>query len=175
MPELKDVSRDGWEDADVDVGLTPVFTPSQLFTFFCQQWDAYGYSDSVQEKKRLQDLENRAKVSAENKKNKAERLAKQKANAAWSSQTLKRETRDKRKEKKVKRKQWLKSQQLQPSPSASAVPQKRGLVVDDGDEDEDEDEEDDWAELAREERMAKKAKKGEITQVEFDSEFMHMS
>ena len=108
------------------------------------------------------------KVSAENQKNKAERLAKQKANAAWSSQTLKRETRDKRKVKKVKRKQWLKAQQPQPSPSASAVPQKRVLEADD----EDEDEEDDWAELAREERMAKKAKKGEITQVEFDAEFM---
>lgn len=139
-----------------------------MFNFVCQQWDAYSYSDSVQEKKRLQDLENRVKVSAENQKNKAERLAKQKANAAWSSQTLKRETRDKRKVKKVKRKQWLKAQQPQPSPSASAVPQKRVLEADD----EDEDEEDDWAELAREERMAKKAKKGEITQVEFDAEFM---
>ena len=107
-------------------------------------------------------------MSAENQKNKAERLVKQKANVAWSSQTLKRETRDKRKVKKVKRKQWLKSQQPQPSPSASAVPQKRGLEADD----EEEEEEDDWAELAREERMAKKAKKGEITQVEFDAEFM---
>jgi len=27
MPELKDVSRDGWEDADVDVGLILVLTP----------------------------------------------------------------------------------------------------------------------------------------------------
>ena len=109
-------------------------------------------------------------MSAENQKNKVERLAKQKANVAWSNRTVKRETRDKRKEKKVKRRQWLKSQRPQPSPSTSAVPQKRGLEADD--EDEDEDEEDDWAELAREERMSKKAKKGEITQVEFDAEFV---
>ena len=27
MPELKGVSRDGWEDADVDVSLFSVFTP----------------------------------------------------------------------------------------------------------------------------------------------------
>ena len=27
MPELKDMSRDSWEDADVDVGSTPVFKP----------------------------------------------------------------------------------------------------------------------------------------------------
>ena len=107
-------------------------------------------------------------MSVENQKNKAERLAKQKANTAWSTQTLKRETRDKRKEKKAKRKQWLKSQQPQPSQSASAVPQKRGLEV----EDENEEDDDDWAELAREERMAKKAKKGEITQLEFDAEFI---
>jgi len=32
MPELKDVSRDGWEDADVDVGLIPVFTPVNCST-----------------------------------------------------------------------------------------------------------------------------------------------
>lgn len=33
------------------------------------------------------------------------------------------------------------------------------------------DEEDDWDELAREERMAKKLKKGEVSQREFDVEF----
>jgi ATP-dependent RNA helicase DDX55/SPB4 len=119
-------------------------------------------------RRRLQDLENRAKVSAENQKNKVERLAKKKTNVAWSNQTLKREARDKRKEKKAKRKQWLKSQQSGPSSSASVVPQKRGLEADD----EDEGNEDDWAELAREERMAKKVKKGEITQLEFDAEFI---
>lgn len=109
-------------------------------------------------------------MSVENQKNKAERLAKKKSNTAWSSQTLKRETRDKRKEKKTKRKQWLKSQQSQPSSfaSASVVPQKRGLEA----EVEGECSEDDWAELAREERMAKKVKKGDITQLEFDAEFV---
>lgn len=68
----------------------------------------------------------------------------------------------------MKRKQWIKSQQSGPSSSIPAVPQKRGLAADD----EDEGNEDDWAELAREERMAKKVKKGEITQLEFDAEFM---
>ena len=107
----------------------------------------------------------------ENQESKAERLAKRKTNAAWSDQTLKREIRDKRKEKKVKRRQWLKSQQSQPSSSsASVLPQKRGR--EEGDEGEDEGgDEDDWEELAREERMAKKVKKGEITQLEFDTEF----
>ena len=168
MPELKNMSHDSWEDADVDVGLVPVCTSVNYSASPCQQWDSYEYSDDAQEKKRLQVLENRAKASAENQKNKVERLAKKKANVAWSSQTLKRETRDKRKEKKTKRKQWVKSQLSQLSPSASAVPQKRGLEVDDDEEDND----DDWGELAREERMAKKVKTGEITQLEFDIEFI---
>lgn len=104
----------------------------------------------------------------ENEKNKAERLARKKANVSWSDQTLKREAREKRKEKKVKKKQWLKSQQPQPSSSGPAIPQKRGLEVND----EDVDSEDDWAELAREERMTKKVKKGEMNQLEFDAEFI---
>ena len=33
------------------------------------------------------------------------------------------------------------------------------------------DEEDDWDELAREERMAKRVKKGHLSQTEFDTEF----
>jgi ATP-dependent RNA helicase DDX55/SPB4 len=135
---------------------------------FCWQWDTYAYSEDAQERKRLQGLESRAQVSAENEKNKVERLAKKKANVAWSTQALKKETRDKRKDKKVKKKQWLKSQPSQPPSPGSEIPQKRGLEVDD----EDEDNEDDWAELAREERMAKKVRKGEVTQLEFDAEFI---
>ena len=116
----------------------------------------------------MQTLDTRAQASVDNEYSKAARLAKKKNNTAWSNQTLKKETRDKRKEKKVKKKQWLKSQQPQPSSSTSAVPQKRGLDADD----ENEDNEDDWAELAREERMAKKVRKGDMTQLEFDAEFV---
>lgn len=168
MPELKDMSRDGWEDAEVDVRLIPVFAHSIAQPCLFPQWDTYSYSDDAQERRRLQDLENRAKVSTENQKNKVERLTKKKANIAWSDKTLKKETRDKRKEKKAKKRQWLKSHQSQPSSSAPVIPQKRGPEADD----EDEDTEDDWAELAREERMAKKVKKGDITQLEFDAEFV---
>ena len=37
MPELKDMPRNGWEDAEVDVGLIPVFAPphrSILFSLY---------------------------------------------------------------------------------------------------------------------------------------------
>ena len=107
-------------------------------------------------------------MSAENEKNKVERLAKKKANVAWSSQTFKKETREKRKEIKARKKKWLRSRPPQPPSSGSAIPQKRGLEADD----EDEDDEDDWADLAREERMAKKVRKGDVTQLEFDAEFV---
>lgn len=115
----------------------------------------------------MQSLENRAQASAENEKNRADRVAKGRLNAAWSNQTFKRETRDKRKEKKAKKKQWLKSQQPQPSSSTPLVPQKRHVEADDDDDSN----EDDWAELAREERMAKKVRKGEMSRLEFDTEF----
>ena len=39
------------------------------------------------------------------------------------------------------------------------------------DKEESEDDGDDWEELAREERMAKRVKKGHISQTEFDAEF----
>jgi hypothetical protein len=74
----------------------------------------------------------------------------------WSSQALKWEVRDKRKAKKAKKRSWVKSQQSQPLPCAPAVPQKRQREVDN----EDENGEDDWAEIAREERMVKKVIKG---------------
>jgi hypothetical protein len=46
------------------------------------------YSDDPQEKESLQDLDDRAKVSVENQKDKAG-LAEQKAIVVWSGQTLK--------------------------------------------------------------------------------------
>jgi ATP-dependent RNA helicase DDX55/SPB4 len=109
------------------------------------------------------------KLSIENQKTKAQCLAKQKANVVWSSQTLKRDVRDKRKAKKAKKRQRVKSQQFQPPPS-SAVPRKRER----GKDDEDEDDENGWAEIAREERVAKKVKNGEITQLEFNAELIRL-
>jgi len=34
MPELKDIPRDGWEDAEVDVGLIPAFALPHRSIFF---------------------------------------------------------------------------------------------------------------------------------------------
>ena len=48
------------------------------------------------------------------------------------------------------------------------VPQKREREAGD----EDENDEDNWAEIAREERMTKEVKKGEISLLDFDVEFV---
>lgn len=69
MPELKDTPCDDWEDTDVNVSLISVFSVRLLNLSPHQLWDAYRCSDDSQEKKRLHDLENWAKLSVENQKN----------------------------------------------------------------------------------------------------------
>ena len=89
---------------------------------------------------------------------------KKKANTAWSNKVVKKEEKMKRKEKKDKKREWLKQDRTE-----TAVGEKRGRperANTEGDVDED-----DWDELAREERMAKKVKKGIVSQDAFDGEF----
>ena len=75
---------------------------------------------------------------------------------------LKKEEKEKRKEKKDRKRKWLKSHEQEKVDSK------------DGDNEDGEDEGDDWDELAREERMAKKLKRGNITQSDFDMEFSEL-
>ncbi|KAI0636773.1 DEAD-domain-containing protein [Trametes polyzona] len=146
MPELKDISRDGWEDAVVD-------------------WNAYAYADKAQEAKRLAEA-SKPTVSAEDiEKRKAMRAEKQKANSAWSDKMRKKEEREKRKEKRDRKKKWLKTQGAAATEQAGSKRSLEDGSVGSGDD------EDDWAELAREERMAKRVKKGHLSQTEFDAEF----
>ncbi|PIL24178.1 transporter [Ganoderma sinense ZZ0214-1] len=150
MPELKDVARDGWEDADVN-------------------WHTYSYVDKAQEAKRLAEPAKPGPSAEEVKKRKEQREEKQKTNAAWSDKTRKRDEREKRREKKDRKKKWEKAQ-AKASAGTDKVGAKRGLG-DVKDENGEEGEGDDWDELAREERMAKRVKKGNLSQTEFDAEF----
>ncbi|TFY67444.1 hypothetical protein EVJ58_g1616 [Rhodofomes roseus] len=145
MPELDHVSRDGWEDADAD-------------------WNSYAYADKQREAKRLAESE-KQKVSTEHiQKRKNEREKKKKANAAWSSKVVKQEEKLKRKEIKGKKREWLKQNQPE---EVVGEKRQRGVSVDEGSDGG----EDDWDALAREERMAKKVKKGLVAQDVFDGEF----
>ena len=87
------------------------------------------------------------------------------ANVPWSDQSSKREGRDKRKQKKERKKEWQKSQGVQSQTAGGSSKRSRSPAEhSDGTGD-------DWAELAEEERMAKKLRKGEIAQSEFDRKF----
>lgn len=124
------------------------------------QWSTYSYQDKAQEAKRLVEAEKQEVVSStEIAKRKQDRADKKAANSAWSNKTSRKEEREKRKEKKDRKRKWLKTQQSTPSAAAEAHDAS------------DAEGEDDWDELAREERMAKKVKRGDVSQSQFDVEF----
>ncbi|KAJ7090373.1 DEAD-domain-containing protein [Mycena belliarum] len=148
MPELRDDAREGWEDAAVD-------------------WNSFAYADKAQEAKRVAEGAAAATIlDTEREKRRAARAEKQKMNTAWSDKVVKKEERDKRREKKGKKRKWLKTQ-------AESVETKDGEPGEPADEVPDEG--DDWDELAREERMAKKMRKGDVTRKAFDAEFADLS
>jgi len=133
-PELKGVDKEamGWTDVDVE-------------------WKGYAYKDKKQEAKRVQELAAKGteEAKAERAQQRKERAQKKKQNDAWSSKTVQREERDRRREKKVKKKAWMKEQVAKEAKAES-------VTFDEGDE------ADDWEELKREDRMAKKAKRTAI-------------
>ncbi|KAH0839733.1 DEAD-domain-containing protein [Lanmaoa asiatica] len=141
MPELKDVDKTGWEDASLD-------------------WNAYAYADKAQEAKRR-----KSRSEPEVQKETTEtRAAKRKRNIPWSQQAANKEQKEKRKLKRDRKRQWLKSQA---TANRNATTPVRSQSV----EDSRRDDEDDWDELAKEERLAKKVRKGTATQQVFDAEF----
>jgi len=109
-------------------------------------------------------------VGFEREQCRAERAEKKKDNVSWSHQTGRKEEKQRRKEKKTRKKKWLQMQQKDDSGPAwraevlKRVRTRSGSGGERGNDDE-------WAELAREERMAKKLRRGDITQDAFDEEF----
>jgi ATP-dependent RNA helicase DDX55/SPB4 len=146
MPELKDVNKDQWSDADVD-------------------WSSYAYANQAQEAKRLAALTTKSteKIEKEQEQRRIQRDEQKKANAPWSEKAGKRDERELRKEKKKRKKEWVKKQ------AVSQVAQNDLKHA--RDEDANSDNEEDWSEIAREERMAKKLRRGEVSRKAFDAEF----
>ena len=127
------------------------------------QWQEYGYKDKAQEAKRRQ-----LEISAHHHKgNSCEQGAEQKKRtAAWSQQANRKDEKQKRKEKKVRKAQWLRTQ------GKSGVLEIAGRTKRARTENAcDPDSDGEWEELAREEKMAKKLRRGDIDQVAFDREF----
>ncbi|KAF8914605.1 DEAD-domain-containing protein [Mucidula mucida] len=119
-------------------------------------WDTYAYQDAAQEAKRLKESASTADKAAEQKKLWEQRKQKKKFNLSWSDKVVKSEERDLRKEKRLKKKTWEKEQNKK---------REHDEVDEDGEGG------DDWDDLAKEERMAKKVRRGEVSQKEFDMEF----
>ncbi|TFK50757.1 DEAD-domain-containing protein [Heliocybe sulcata] len=113
-------------------------------------WNTFAFADQAREAKRLSEAEE-AKSKIQDKKPKG----KTKTKVSWSNQIARKDEKEKRKEKKERKRKWLKAH----------ADEEKGIKR------EREAEADDWKELAREERMAKKVKKGLVRQDEFDNEF----
>ncbi|KAF9075786.1 DEAD-domain-containing protein [Rhodocollybia butyracea] len=146
MPEFKDVDKTEWVDADVN-------------------WSTYAYGDKAQEAKRLAALtaKSREQSEKEQEQRRTQRAQQKKVNAPWSTKTVKQEEREARKEKKKRKKLWLKTHDGTQN-ELSDLKRPREDVQDGNDED-------DWSEIAREERMAKKVRRGDISKKAFDAEF----
>jgi ATP-dependent RNA helicase DDX55/SPB4 len=95
-----------------------------------------------------------------------ERADKKQKNSAWSEKIKRQEERGKRREKRKIKAKRIKSQESSASAANTDNQLKRQASEMDPDHDED-----DWAEIAREEKLAKRVRKGIVSQEEFDCEF----
>jgi len=149
MPELKSVDREGWEDAEVS-------------------WDTFPYADLAQEAKRVAVAESTKAANVKREPLRNERADKKRKNSAWSEKTRRQEEQEKRREKRKLKVKRIKLQQQESSAAAANTDNQLKRQASDIDPDDDQD---DWAEFAREEKLAKRVKKGIVSQEEFDVEF----
>ncbi|PPQ77748.1 hypothetical protein CVT25_011183 [Psilocybe cyanescens] len=155
MPELKTANRDPWKDTDIS-------------------WDDFAYANQAQEAKRLAVLSEAAaaKEAGERERRNSEHIQKIKKNAAWSVKASKEEERGKRRDKRKLKKKWQKTQE---AASVKAVEEQvTGKRQREEASNTAGDNSDDWAELAREEKMAKRLRQGVVSQKEFDAEFANL-
>ncbi|KAH9063359.1 DEAD-domain-containing protein [Lactarius vividus] len=139
MPELKDVETSCWHDADIE-------------------WDTYPYADKAQEMKRLKSKAQQPHDSKPSSINKKDYIP-------WSRQLAKKDAKEKRRAQKAKKRASTASVHLCQEGSVL----KRTRADSEEKKVDSAEFEDDWALLAEEERLAKKLKKGKISQAEFDT------
>lgn len=95
-----------------------------------------------------------------------DRAQQKKVNAAWSDKTSHKELKEKRREKRISKAKWVRAN----PPKVAGAGEKRSRSDSEEGEGGEEDG-DDWDDLAKEERMAKKVRKGHATQKDFDLAF----
>jgi ATP-dependent RNA helicase DDX55/SPB4 len=134
---------------------------------FPTQWDKYTYADKAQEAKRLKSA---AEVQSSNdSKRHSTNTNSKKDYVSWSKQLAKKDTREKRRVQKVRKKAWVASSQLGEERKEHTALKRTRADSEEKNVDSADEALDDWASLAEEERLAKKLKKGKISQAEFDA------
>ncbi|KAF9582874.1 ATP-dependent rRNA helicase spb4 [Lunasporangiospora selenospora] len=163
MPELKNDKTDGG---------VPGFVPADF------DMDKYKYQDKQKEVVRVKKLEAYKAKQAEREK---ERLAKdggggqgdkkRKKTAAWSAQTDAKERKMERQLKKLRKRDYLKRLAAGEVTDEKSKKSKDGKQSDSDDESDGEgNEEESWEDLQKEERLAKKVKKGKLSSRDFDKQ-----
>lgn len=151
MPELKSIDTSHWHDADIE-------------------WNKYSYADKAQEAKRLKSA---AEVQSSNdSKRTSTNTNSKKDHVSWSKQLAKKDVREKRRVQKTRKKAWMASSRLGEGEREEHTALKKRTRADSNTEEKNVDSAealDDWASLAEEERLAKKLRKGKISQAEFDA------
>lgn len=144
MPELKAIEgRDTWPAADID-------------------WEKYAFLDKLKEETRQAEL-TKAKADAENGIISHKSKTIQKPTMAWSKQIEAKEKRELNKEKKARKRAYLKEEAKKLAEPSLSVKDDAGLS-----------DEDDAEDLAQEERAAKKVKRGRMPQADFDMNFVDL-
>jgi ATP-dependent RNA helicase DDX55/SPB4 len=165
MPELKSIDTSHWRDADIEVRYvmfgTKAKSPAMLTV---SQWNSYSYADKAQEAKRLTS----AAAIKESSDSKRSSSKSSKDHIPWSKQLSKKDTKEKRRVQKTRKKAWKASTQLEEGHKEHTTLKRTRFGSEEKYVDPTE-AEDDWASLAEEERLAKKLKKGKISQAEFDA------
>ncbi|KAF9438704.1 ATP-dependent rRNA helicase spb4 [Entomortierella beljakovae] len=166
MPELKNEKSEGTIHG---------FTPADF------DMDKYKYQDKQKEAVRIKKLaeykakqaqkEKEAALKGEQNDKKRKQIHK---TSAWSEKQEAKERKVDRQLKKQRKKEYLKrvaNGEIKPGEKDS---QNKDDGSDEDKKEEDEDEEDSWEALAKEERLAKKVKKGKMSAKEFDKEVGNM-
>lgn len=128
------------------------------------QWDNYSYADKAQETKRLKSAAGVQQSGDSGRSSSNSR----KDHMSWSRQLAKKDAKEKRRVQKTRKKAWVASTRLGEEHEEHSTFKRRRADSEEKFVDSAE-AEDDWTSLAEEERLAKKLKKGKITQVEFDA------
>jgi ATP-dependent RNA helicase DDX55/SPB4 len=168
MPELKGVETSHWHDADIEVRYATfgIRHPSTLVVLIVpMQWDEYAYADKAQEAKRLKSTTG---VQRSNDSKKRFSSHSKKDHIPWSKQLSKKDTREKRRVEKTRKKAWMASTTRVGEEHKEHTALKRTRVDCEEKTVDSAEASDDWTSLAEEERLAKKLKKGKISQAEFD-------